>query len=599
LRELSVPATFTVEDTDDVVSAVYFHERDDPELPVYQRLADGEWVEVTSAQAASEIRSAAKGLIALGVQPGDRVAILSETRYEWTILDLAILSAGAVTVPIYENSTDEQLRWILQDSGAVVMFAESADHVATVAGLAIDLPQLRCTLGIDTDGSRALEELAALGASVDPGEVANRVQAIRSSDPATLIYTSGTTGHPKGCLLTHSNLLYEIRGAQASVPSLFDAGERLLVFLPLAHVMARAITMAALHNKVTVGFTSDIKNLLATFALFKPTVIVSVPRVFEKVLIGAEQKAVNDDMATVFSLASKVAIAYSKGLERKHGPGILLRLARASFDKLVYQRMKMELGGACAASISGGAPLGPRLCHLYRGIGVTVYEGYGLTETSAAITLNKVGDMRVGSAGKLLPGNSMRIADDGELLVRGGVLFGGYWNNETATANVIEDGWFHTGDIGAIDEDGFLTIVGRKKEIIVTAGGKKLAPEVLEDRLRTHHLVSYAVTIGDSRPFITALITIDPEALENWKHRNGKYLGLAELTSDPELIAAVDDAVTDANKAVSHAEAIRRFRILPSDFSVETGELTPTLKVKRKVIAEKFAGEIEEMYRVV
>ncbi len=599
MRELSVPATFTVEETDDVVSIVYLYERDDPECPLYERLIDGQWVKVTSAQAAGEIRSAAQGLIALGVQPGDRVAILSATRYEWTILDLAILSVGAVTVPIYANSTQEQLRWILRDSSAVVVFAETADQVATVAELATDLPQLRRTLVIDTDGSRALDELADLGASVGAGEVANRVQAIRSSDPATLIYTSGTTGHAKGCLLTHSNLLYELRGARASVPSLLAAGERLLVFLPLAHVMARAITMAALHNKVTVGFTSDIKNLLATFAVFRPTVVVSVPRVFEKVLISAERKAVNDDMATIFALASRTAIAYSRGQETTRGPNLFLRLAHALFDKLVYEKMKGELGGACTASISGGAPLGPRLGHLYRGIGVTVYEGYGLTETSAAITINHVEDMKVGSAGKLLPGNSMKIAEDGELLVRGGVVFGEYWNNAAATADAVTDGWFHTGDIGTIDEDGFLTIVGRKKEIIVTAGGKKLAPETLEDHLRTHPLISHAVAIGDARPYITALITIDPEGLENWKHRRGKYFALAELTHDPDLIADVDDAVTDTNKAVSHAEAIRRFRILPNDFSIETGELTPTLKVKRKVIAQKFAAEIEEMYRVL
>ena len=500
---------------------------------------------------------------------------------------------------MYENSSTDQVRWILQDSGAVVAFAETDQHMAILAGLASELPGLRHTLGIDTEDAAALRDLTALGASVDPGDVAHRVRAIRSGDPATLIYTSGTTGRPKGCPLTHSNLLHEIRGAQATMPSLLTHGQRLLVFLPLAHVLARAITLAALHSKVTVGFTSDIKNLVAMFNVFKPSIVVSVPRVFEKVYIAAEQQAAGDDLAVIFGVAARTAIAYSEGMEKERGPSPLLRMRHSIFDQLVYGKLKDTIGGACVASISGGAPLGARLCHFYRGVGATVYEGYGLTETSAAITVNRIGDMKVGSVGKPLPGNSIRVADDGEILVRGGVVFGGYWNDDAATAEAVKDGWFHTGDIGTIDEDGFLHIIGRKKEIIVTAGGKKLAPEILEDQLRARPLISQAVAIGDARPFITALITIDPEALENWKHRRGKYGGLQELTTDPDMVADVDDAIAQANKAVSHAEAIRKFRILPQDFTVETGELTHTLKVKRKVIAEKFAAEIEELYRTV
>jgi len=597
LRELSVPASFSVEETDNIVSVVYEYERDDPDFPIYQRLVDGAWVNVSCAQAAAQIRSAAQGLIANGVQPGDRVAILSATRYEWAILDMAILSVGALTVPIYETSSAEQVRWVLSDSSAVLLFAETDAHAKIAAELESDLPELRRVFGIDTSGPKALEELTADGERVDPAEVDARVAGIRAADPATLIYTSGTTGRPKGCQLTHSNLLYEVRGAKANVPTLLDKGQRLLVFLPLAHVLARAITIGGYHNKVTVGFTSDIKNLVPMFGVFKPTVVVSVPRVFEKVYNTAEQNAANDGKGKIFALAAQTAIAYSEALE-SGGPGLLLKLRHAVFDKLVYGKLKAALGGDCRASISGGAPLGARLCHFYRGVGLNIYEGYGLTETSAAITVNQVGDMKVGTVGKLLPGNSMRIADDGELMVRGGVVFHGYWKNETATAEAITDGWFHTGDLGEVDADGFLKIVGRKKEIIVTAGGKNVAPAVLEDRLRAHPLISQAMVVGDNEPFIGALITIDPEAFDGWKQRNAKGdASVGDLATDPDLMAEVEQAVKDANTLVSHAEAIRKFRILPVDFTEDTGELTPTMKVKRKVVAEKFADDIAAIYR--
>jgi long-chain acyl-CoA synthetase len=598
LREFSVPASFAVGEQDNVISAVFEHERDNPNFVIYQRLIDGAWRNVTAAEAAALIRSAARGLIAQGVQPGDRVAILSATRFEWAIIDMAILSVGALTVPIYETSSAEQVRWVLSDSGAVLLFAETDAHAAIAAELASDLPALRRVFHIDTAGPKALDQLAEAGADVDPAEVTARVAGIRAADPATLIYTSGTTGRPKGCQLTHSNLLYEIRGAKACMPTLLQPGQRLLVFLPLAHVLARAITIAAFHNKVTVGFTSDVKNLIPMFSVFKPTIVVSVPRVFEKVYNTAEQNAASDGKGKIFAIAAQTAIEYSEALDAG-GPGLLLRLRHTVFDKLVYGKLKAALGGNCTASISGGAPLGARLCHFYRGVGLTIYEGYGLTETSAAITVNQVGDMLVGTVGKLLPGNSMRVADDGELMVAGGVVFHGYWRNETATAEAIEDGWFHTGDLGEVDSDGFLKIVGRKKEIIVTAGGKNVAPAVLEDQLRAHPLISQAMAVGDAQPFIGALITIDPEAFGGWKQRNGKDAAatVAELADDPDLRAEVDRAVKEANLAVSHAEAIRKFRILPVDFTEDTGELTPTMKVKRKVVAEKFADDIAAIYR--
>ncbi|KMV18073.1 long-chain fatty acid--CoA ligase [Mycobacterium heckeshornense] len=597
MREFSVPAPFTVGEHDSIVASIFEHERDDPDYVIFQRLIGGAWTDVTCSAVATQIRSAACGLIALGVQPGDRVAIFSATRYEWAVLDFAILSIGAVTVPIYETSSAEQVRWVLQDSAAVLAFAETDAHAAMVTELTGQLPALRRVLHIDGSGRKALDQLAEEGTSVDPGEVSSRVEALRSADPATLIYTSGTTGRPKGCQLTHANLVYEIRGAKEVLPTLLTKGERLLVFLPLAHVLARAITMAAFVNKVTVGFTSDIKNLVPMFGVFKPTIVVSVPRVFEKVYNTAAQNAANEGKGRIFDVAAQTAVDWSKAQDRG-GAGLLLRAKHAVFDRLVYRKLRAALGGECRASISGGAPLGARLGHFYRGVGLTVYEGYGLTETSAAITVNRVGDLKIGTVGKLLPGNSMRIADDNELLVRGGVVFSGYWHNEQATAEAFTDGWFKTGDLGAVDEDGFLTITGRKKEIIVTAGGKNVAPAILEDQLRAHPLISQAMVVGDARPFVGALITIDPEAFEGWKQRNSKAadMSVGDLATDPDLVAEVDAAVKHANLAVSHAESIRKFRILPVDFTEDTGELTPTMKVKRKVVTEKFASDIEAIY---
>jgi long-chain acyl-CoA synthetase len=597
VREYSVPARFSVDEDDNIARMVFEHERDDPNFVIYQRQVDGEWTDVTCAEAAGQIRSAALGLIALGVQAGDRVSIFCATCYEWAILDLAILSVGAVTVPIYETSSAEQVRWVLQDSEAVLAFAETDEHAAMVTELTAELPALRRVLHIDGSGPKALDQLVEAGESVEPAELTARLEALRADDPATLIYTSGTTGRPKGCQLTHSNLLYETRGAKESLPTLLDEGQRLLIFLPLAHVLARSLTLSAFANKVTVGFTSDIKNLLPMFAVFKPTVVVSVPRVFEKVYNTAEQNAASDGKGRIFAMAVQTAVDWSEAQDRgRRGP--LLRAKHALFDRLVYAKLRAALGGDCRASVSGGAPLGSRLGHFYRGVGLTIHEGYGLTETSSAITVNQVGNVKVGTVGTLLPGNSMRIADDGELLVRGGVVFTGYWRNEQATDDAFTDGWFKTGDLGVLDEDGFLKITGRKKEIIVTAGGKNVAPAALEDRLRAHPLISQAMVVGDAKPFIGALITIDPEAFDGWKQRNQKGAGasVADLATDPDLVAEVDAAIKDVNQAVSHAESIRKFRILPVDFTEDTGELTPTMKVKRRVVAEKFASDIESIY---
>ncbi|MEI7715921.1 MAG: long-chain fatty acid--CoA ligase [Mycobacterium sp.] len=597
MREYSVPAHFTISEHDNIAATVFRHERDDPGFVIYRRQIDGAWIDVTCAEAAAHIRSAASGLIALGVQAGDRVSIFSATCYDWAILDLAILAVGAVTVPIYETSSAEQVRWVLQDSEAVLAFAETESHGSIITELAADLPALRRVLLIDGSGPGALEQLSDAGASVDAGELTARLEALRAEHPATLIYTSGTTGRPKGCQLTHSNMLYEIRGTKECLPTLLNPGQRLLVFLPLAHVLARALTLAAFTNKVTVGFTSDIKNLMPMLAVFKPTIVVSVPRVFEKIYNTAEQNAANDGKGRIFALAAQTAVQWSQAFDTGK-PGLVLRAKHVVFNRLVYGKLRAALGGDCHASVSGGAPLGARLGHFYRGVGVTIHEGYGLTETSAAITVNQVGNVRIGTVGTLVPGNSLRIAADGELLVRGGVVFSGYWRNEQATAEAFADGWFKTGDLGAIDHDGFLKITGRKKELIVTAGGKNVAPAVLEDQLRAHPLISQAIVVGDNKPFIGALITIDPEAFGGWKQRHHKPVGASvdDLATDLDLIADIEAAVTQANLAVSHAESIRKFRILPVDFTEDTGELTPTLKVKRNVVAEKFASDIAAIY---
>jgi long-chain acyl-CoA synthetase len=599
VRQYSVPARFSVGEHDNIAATVFEHERDDPDFVIYQRQIDGVWTDVTCAEAAEQVRAAALGLISLGVQAGDRVSIFSATCYEWAILDLAILSVGGVTVPIYETSSAEQVRWVLENSEAVLAFVENDAHAAMVSELSAELPALRRVLHINGSGPKALDQLTEAGAAEDPDQLTARLSALRSTDPATLIYTSGTTGRPKGCQLTHANLLYETRGTQECLPTLLAEGQRLLIFLPLAHVLARALTISAFASKVTVGFTSDIKNLMPMFSVFKPTVVVSVPRVFEKVYNTAEQNAASDGKGWIFKRAAQTAVEWSQAQDNGSKPGPLLRARHALFERLVYHKLRAALGGDCHASVSGGAPLGARLGHFYRGVGLNIYEGYGLTETSAAVTVNQVGALKIGTVGKLVPGNSLRIASDGELLVRGGVVFSGYWRNEQASDDAFADGWFKTGDLGAVDDDGFLTITGRKKELIVTAGGKNVAPAVLEDQLRSHPLISQAMVVGDAKPFIGALITIDPEAFDGWKQRNNKAAdaSVADLVTDPDLVAEVDAAVKQANLSVSNAESIRKFRILPVDFTEDTGELTPTMKVKRNVVAEKFASDIEAIYQ--
>jgi long-chain acyl-CoA synthetase len=572
VREFSLPAQAQVADSANLTDTPFARAAESPEAIVIRR-KDGEgWRDVTAREFADDVRRVAGALVAAGIEAGDRVAIMSRTRYEWTVADYAIWAAGAVTVPIYETSSAEQVEWIRSDSGAKAIFAESDEHEKTIAG---------------TGGFANVWRLDRLPSADAEVPATSRGAA----DLATIIYTSGTTGRPKGCEITHANLLATARntieGALSEVFGLTDGST--LLFLPLAHVFARLIQVGCVESGVTLGHTPDLLDLVEDLGSFRPTFLLAVPRVFEKVYNGAEQKAAADGKGKIFHAAAETAIAYS----RASSPGLGLRLKHALFDKLVYGKLRAAVGGRVTHAVSGGAALGERLGHFFDGVGITILEGYGLTETTAPASVNLPDDNRIGSVGRAIPGTAIRIADDGEVLVKGPNVFQGYWHNAEATKSALDGGWFHTGDLGELDDGGFLTITGRKKEIIVTAGGKNVAPAPLEDRLRAHPLISQCMVVGDGRKFIGCLITLDAEALENWRQQRGKT---AVSVDDSDLRAEIDAAVTETNASVSRAESIKQYRILETDFTEESGHLTPTLKVKRAVVARDFAAEIEALY---
>jgi long-chain acyl-CoA synthetase len=587
-----VPVARSARLTDDVVR----NEAEAPAAIALARRVGGTWVDVSAARFAEEVRAVARGLVATGVQPGDRVGIMSRTRYEWTVTDYAVWWAGGVVVPIYETSSAEQVSWILSDSGAVAVFLESPRHVEVFAEVADGLPGLRDVHVFD-DG--ALDTLASQGVGIADDELEARRTSRGPNDLATIIYTSGTTGRPKGCELTHENFAFEAENVVAATPEVFQQpGASTLLFLPLAHVFGRIIQIACIHGRVTLGHAPDPTKLTEDLPGFRPTFLLAVPRVFEKVFNGAQQKAIAAGKGSIFDKAAHTAEEYSRALDRG-SVGIGLRLRHSVFDRLVYSKLRAALGGRVAWAVSGGAPLGDRLGHFFRGIGVTILEGYGLTETAGATTVNRPTMLRVGSVGRPFPGAGVAIADDGEVLLRGPHVFTGYFNNPTATAEVMtEDGWFRTGDLGELDADGYLSITGRKKELLVTAGGKNVAPAVLEDRVRAHWLVSQCMVVGDNKPYIAALITLDPESLPAWAAQHGKPAGIgpAELAQDPELLAELQAAVDEANKAVSTAESIRRFKVLPVDWTEATGELTPSMKLRRGVVMKDFGVDVEALY---
>ncbi|WP_330182985.1 long-chain fatty acid--CoA ligase [Nocardia sp. NBC_01503] len=591
-REVEAKASYVIAEGASLTDIVDGLDRTSPEFVAFRRPVDGGWADVTAAEFAAQVRAIAKGLIASGVQAGDRVALMSATRYEWTLIDYAIWTAGACTVAIYDSSATDQARWILEDSGTKLLIVENERHAVTVAE--IETPDLVETLRLDED---AVESLISRGLAVADSVLAERRAEVGAATPATLIYTSGTTGRPKGVVLTHENLLAESLSGKLALRHLLAEGKTTLMFLPLAHVFARAIAVGSLAAKVTVAHSSDWTTLTTQFASYKPDFILAVPRVFEKVYNGAKQQAHDSGKGKIFDLAADTAIAWSAA-QQSGGAGLLLRAKHAVFDKLVYSKLRAALGGRCSGAVSGGGPLGARLGHFFRGIGVPVFEGYGLTETSAAITVNTVSHMRVGTVGLPLEGNAVRIAEDGEVLLKGNVVFNGYWKNEAANAEALTDGWFHTGDLGALDTDGYLSITGRKKEIIVTAAGKNVSPAPMEDTLRAHPLIGQCMIVGDNKPFVGVLITLDRDALPGWRDRNNipADVSIEDLVTNPALVAEIDAAVAESNKKVSKAESVKRTRILAADWTQETGELTPKLSLKRAVVLEKYATEVAAIY---
>jgi long-chain acyl-CoA synthetase len=594
MREYTVPAV-TEPAGGSLSDPVWANASSHPDTAVFsRRVAGGGWQDVTAAEFAQQVTGVAKGLMAAGVKAGERVALLSPTRYEWTLIDYAIWSIGSVTVPIYETSSASQIQWILTDSEAVVAVVENAAHGAVVESARAEAPALQEVWQIEAG---AVDQLTALGQDVSDAEFDKRRSAVTASDLATLIYTSGTTGRPKGCKISHSNFIDELGPAVKILDDLFDTtGASTLLFLPLAHVFARIIQVGCVMKMVKVGHSADVKNLVEDLGAFKPTFILSVPRVFEKVFNSASQKAHSDGKGKIFDAAADTAIAYSQAQD-KGGASFGLKAKHMLFDRLVYGKLRAVLGGQVQYAVSGGAPLGDKLGHFFRGIGVPVLEGYGLTETTAAVAVNLPDDIRIGTVGRPLPGVTVAVADDGELLFKGGQVMQGYWKNDEATTAAIDaDGWFHTGDLGEFDVDGFIKITGRKKEILVTAGGKNVAPTLLEDQIRLHPLVSQCMVVGDGKPFIAALITIDPENIVPWATERGKSTDPAALTQDADLIAEIQKAIDDANASVSHAEAIKKFSILPIDWTQESGELSLKLSLRRHIVMEKHGADVEALY---
>ncbi|MFF7722848.1 AMP-dependent synthetase/ligase [Streptomyces luteogriseus] len=606
VREARVAPLAPRPTTGSIADIPYTNAAEAPGAVVLRRERNGTWQPVTAAAFAREVTAVAKGLIAAGLEPGGRVAVMSRTRYEWTVLDFAIWSAGGQTVPVYATSSADQVEWIVRDSGARYVVTETAENAGTVRTGTAAHPEPPRIWQLD---GGALEDLTTLGRDITDEEVTKRRTALAPDTTATLCYTSGTTGRPKGCVLTHANLHAEAANTVELLHPLFKevTGETAstLLFLPLAHILGRTLQIACLMARIETGHCPSIKpdELRPALRAFRPTFLVGVPYLFEKIHDTGRATAEKLGRGASFERAHRIAVRFGaahldKFLGKGPGPGPGLRAAWALYDLLVYRRIRKELGGRLRYAISGGSPLDRDLNLFFYAAGILIYEGYGLTETTAAATIVPPLDPRPGTVGLPVPGTSVRIADDGEVLIKGGIVFGAYWNNPDATAEVLDDGWFATGDLGSLDEDGYLTITGRKKDILVTTGGKNVSPAVLEDRLRSRPPVGQCLVVGDNRPYVAALITLDPEALAHWLAVRKLPAGtpLSDLVRDESLRAYVQKAVDHANEAVSRAESIRAFTLVEGEFTEENGLLTPSLKVKRQAATAAYAEQIEALY---
>lgn len=586
-REFSVPRSYELTDDHLLPRAPWQQAEKNPDLVVVERPVDGSWVPMTAKEFLGNVLDVSRGLVADGLEPGDRVALMADTSYEWLLLDLAIWNAGCVTVPIYPSSSAGQVEWILQDSGARAIFVGGATQESVAQEAGVGTPCFRMD-------SETLRQLVVRGESVSEDAVRSRLDALTLDQPASIIYTSGTTGRPKGCVISHRNAAAEVQALLRSpIGQQCTPGRKMIMFLPLAHVLARAVTYTGVVGGATLGFWGDFKTIADQFASFKPHILLGVPRVFEKVRAGVRTKAHKGGpvKAEIFRRAEASAVKYAQA----ENPGRFLQWEHKVFDKLVYAKVREAMGGNVLFAISGGGALNPRLGNFFEGLGVPIYEGYGLTETFAAITVNQPGANRVGTVGQLIAGHSARLSESGELQLKGDVVFEGYFRNDEATEAAFEDGWFKTGDLASIDDDGYVKITGRAKEIIVTAGGKNVAPGPMEDMIRENPLIGHAMLVGEGRPFVTALLTLDPENAPEWAQERG--LSLHDLPKNDEFRALVQASIDEANATVSSAEGVKKYWVLQDDFTEESGELTPTMKIKRHVVAKKHHRAIEHLYK--
>ena len=595
MKQFDVPAIVKADPDANATDLLVERVKATPNKPLFALpTPDGGWKDVSAAEFQTKVIALAKGLVAAGIEPGDKIGLMSKTSFEWTLIDFATWYAGAVLVPIYETSAPAQILWNLTDSGAVGIITETPELFSRFDEIHADVPAVVHTWKIDLGD---LDKLAASGTSVSDDEIERRRNLAKGSDLATLIYTSGTTGKPKGCIITHSNFVELSRNARAAIPEVVNDESSTLLFITLAHIFARYISVLSVHGGVKVGHQPDTKLLLPSMGSFQPTFLLAVPRVFEKVYNSSEQKAETGGKGKIFRKAAEVAIAHSKAVDAGTVP-FGLKLQFAVFDRLVLSKIRTALGGRVKYAVSGSAPLGLRLGHFYRSLGLTILEGYGLTETTAPVSVNLASHFKIGKVGPPLPGNSVRIADDGEIQVKGVCVFAGYWNNDAATQEAFDGEWFKTGDIGQFDDEGYLEITGRKKEIIVTAGGKNVAPAALEDPIRANPIIGQVIVVGDQKPYISALLTLDEEMLPAWLHNNDldAQMSVTEAAKNPKVLAEVQRAIDVGNASVSRAESIRKFQILDAELTEASGHLTPKMSIKRNVILKDFADVIEGMY---